>query len=311
MPSIEDIFIPHNARSAAFRAHKPGEIAFITNGLKRNGVVGFVRPMPQDRVFQFMGIVVSTFCEATVQLPPFIARGNGGSGLIVLEPRTSMSVGQLGYLAGYINTALRWRYSWYRQATAERIRRVILPSPKDSPQFKVREILPDVSKVSRLDWRFNFQPFVLDSIYRLEPGDYHNASALPPGDIPLVSCGTLENGINCFVKVPSDRIYNHRLTIAFNGNTLTAKYHPYSFAAKDDVAVCMPRSALELSTEILIQVMLDRERWRYSYYRKCFIEKLRRFSIMLPAKHGTIDEKAAETILESNPYWAVLKKRLT
>ena len=61
-----------------------------------------------------------------------------------------------------------------------------------------------------------------------------------------------------------------RLTIAFNGSTLAAKYHPYAFAAKDDVAVCFPKSKLRVTTELFIQVMLGREQWRFSYYRKCY-----------------------------------------
>ena len=103
MPRIEEVFIPHTAKSSGFRSYQSGMVAFVTNGFRFNGVLGFVKPRPKDRVFDFLGIVLSAFCEATVQMPPFIGRGNGGSGLIVLEPKSRMGAGDLGYIAAHIN----------------------------------------------------------------------------------------------------------------------------------------------------------------------------------------------------------------
>jgi type I restriction enzyme M protein len=93
-------------------------------------------------------------------------------------------------------------------------------------------------------------------------------------------------------------------------NTLTTKYHPYDFATKDDVAVCFPRKPWRLSTIVFVQLMMAREKWRYSYYRKCFMGKLRRQSVVLPAKGVNVDEDTIETIMESTTYWAALKPRL-
>jgi hypothetical protein len=144
MPRIDEVFTPHTARSVGFESYTKGEVAYITNGLRDNGIVGFVKPKPRDKVFAFAGIAVSAFCEATVQIPPFVARGNGGSGLMVLEPKVSLTADQLGFFAAYINTFLRWRFSWYRQASVERIRRLQIPDPKtaSSGSFPVKQLLP-------------------------------------------------------------------------------------------------------------------------------------------------------------------------
>jgi hypothetical protein len=193
-----------------------------------------------------------------------------------------------------------------------RIRRLQIPDPKSGDvTYNVRELMPTVSSATKGTWRATYSPVTLDSVYRLKAGDYHNASSLPSGDVPLVSCGDANNGIMAFVDVPQDRIYSHKLTIAFNGmNTLTAKYHPYRFAAKDDVAICEPREPRRLSTEVFIQLMLNRERWRYSYYRKCYMDKLKRFSIPLPVRDGEVDEDTMEAILAAHPYWQFIKTRL-
>jgi hypothetical protein len=313
MPTIEDIFQPHTASAAGFSNYPPGDVAFVTNGFRDNGVLGFVQPRSSDEVFDFLGIVLSAFCEATVQIPPFIARGNGGSGLIVLEPRKPMTAGELGYIAACINTSLKWRFNWYRQATVDRVRRLGVPTPTKRPvAFSVKTLLPAGSKTTRYaTWQPRFKPFPLDAMFELAAGDYHNASELPPGPIPLVSCGHTDNGIAGFVTVPEQHIYRNLLTIAFNGmNTLTTKYHPYDFATKDDVAICVPRKEWRIATLVFIQVMMARERWRYSYYRKCFMEKLKRQSVLLPAKAGEVDEDTIEIIMGSTAYWASLKERL-
>ena len=65
-------------------------------------------------------------------------------------------------------------------------------------------------------------------------------------------------------------------------NTLTAKYHPYEFAAKDDVAVCVPKCPLRLTTELFIQMMINRERC-VILSPKYFADELRRFTIQPPA----------------------------
>lgn len=144
MLRIDEVFTPHTARSVGLERYASGNVAYITNGLRDNGIVGFVKPKPRDKVFNRVGIVLSAFCEATVQIPPFIARGNGGSGLMVLEPKEPLTADQLGFVAAYINTFVSWRFSWYRQASVERIRRIKIPDPQScSGEFSVAKLLPE------------------------------------------------------------------------------------------------------------------------------------------------------------------------
>ncbi len=310
MKPIEELFFVHRARSHLFSDYSGGAVTYVGNGLGNNAVVGFVDPLPNDRVFHFVGIAVSAFCEATLQTPPFIACGRAGNGLVVLEPRAPMKVGQLAYFAAYINRALRWRFSWYWQTTAARLKRLLIPDeiPADVP-FDVMRILPKALETKRPGGQANLRLFSLSEIYNLVPGDFHDAANLKPGPIPLVSCGDLDNGIISYVAI-SDHVYQNRFTVALNGRPLTAKYHPYRFSAKDDVAVCVPCRGVELTTEMFILAMLNRERWRYSYYRKCYIDKLKRFPVPLPAKDGFIDEAAIRGMVEATPYWAYIKTHL-
>ena len=156
MPRIDDIFIVHTAKSTAFKDHDPGRIPFVTNGLANNGILGLVAAERADRVFNFDGICVSAFAEATPHVGPFIARGNGGSGLVVLEPKTPIGHHQLVQIAAFINAHVQWRFNWYRQVSASRLGAVSIPGEWPNVERSESNILPEPSGRSRHEWRLTF-----------------------------------------------------------------------------------------------------------------------------------------------------------
>jgi hypothetical protein len=308
MRRIDELFVLTRARSGLFSEYEAGDVPYIGNGLANNAVVGLVKPREGDRIFQERGIVVSAFAEATVQVPPFVACGRAGNGLTVLTPRETMSLAQLAYIAAYINRAIRWRFNWYRQTTVDRIK--FLRVPHEAPENLGFDLCAAMPRQEAIPTQHNLpelRPFVLNDLFELKAGEHHSIGHFPAGSTPIVSCGDANNGVAGFFSVDGP-VHREKLTISLNGqNTLTAKYHPYNFAAKDDVAVCTARNGLALSSVMYIQMMLSRERWRYSYYRKCFLDKLRRLSICLPTRNGLLDEVEMARVVESSAYWAYVR----
>lgn len=316
MVRLDELFTIHRARSRLFNEYTPGRVAYVSNGSESNGVVGFVEPQENDTVFEFTGIVVNAFsrtpnsCGARIQTPPFIASSRSGNGLLALEPQEPMTTQRLAYLAAYLNRVHGWRFTWYRQTTKERISGLPMPSEPQETPFPVVELLPPRAPRSVSIGALRLKPIPLGVLFDLRSGDYHAEGDLPPGEIPLVSCGDENNGVIAEVDAPDDDTYRDCLTIALNGGPLTTKYHPYRFAAKDDVAIASPKMPLRLTTLLFVQAMLNRERWRYSYYRKCFMDKLRRFEISLPATNqGELDEGAMASVVMETPYWEYLAPR--
>ena len=315
--TVSDLFVIHRAKSDVFTHYESGAVAYISNTSDDNGVVGFVDPRETDTVFNFTAIVVNAFsrtpnsCGARIQTPPFVASGRSGNGLLVLEPKRPMKIGELAHVAAYLNHVHGWRFTWYRQATKTRLQGLSVPDSPAEMEFPVASVLPCRSTNPPPSKRLKFRPVRLDAIFDLVRGDFHVQSHLARGALPLVSCGDEDNGVIAHVDAPDGRRHRNRLTIALNGRPLATKYHPYEFVAKDDVAVAIPRTPLRLTTLLFVQAMLNREKWRYSYYRKCFVDKLRRFVIDLPAgKSGEFDEGAMASVVEANPYWEFLKGRL-
>ena len=122
MKTIEDLFILHRAKSAPLDRYEPGPIPYLANSFSNNAVAAYVTPKPKDRVFHHNVIAMSAFGEATVQTPPFVAYGAAGTSLTILEPRHSMSFGQLAYAAAWLNIGARWRFNWYHLVPSEHSR---------------------------------------------------------------------------------------------------------------------------------------------------------------------------------------------
>lgn len=133
--------------------------------------------------------------------------------------------------------------------------------------------------------------FNIEEIFDLKSGDFHATKELDDGEVPLISCGDYHNGLVGYYDIPPANRYSNTITVAYNGQPLTAKFHPYSFGAKDDVAVLLPKSELQDKTLIYIASLFNHKSWRYSYGRKCFKAKLSQFNLDLPVNNeDEIDE---------------------
>ena len=121
MAKIKNLFNIENAKSKGYEHYEEGNIPFVTNGDYDNSIVGFVKPLEKDRVFEKASICLSSFCEATIQTPPFLPRGNGGSGLVVLVPKKEMTEEELYFYTAQINM-MKWKFRFSRMLIGRRIK---------------------------------------------------------------------------------------------------------------------------------------------------------------------------------------------
>lgn len=141
----------------------------------------------------------------------------------------------------------------------------------------------------------------------IETGHFHKSSALDEGNIPLISCSSLNNGVEGYFEIPLEKTYKHAITIASDGQPLATFYHYYTFAAKDNVMVCFAKEKLRFQTMLFIVMQLNRLRWRFSYGRKCYLNKKEKVKIYLPLKDdGKIDEDYIEYLVKKRRAWQTL-----
>jgi type I restriction enzyme M protein len=143
---------------------------------------------------------------------------------------------------------------------------------------------------------------LVSQLFKVKSGDFHAVKELEPGKIPLVSCGDTDNGVMGYFAVPVKKQYSNKITVAYNGSwPIMSKFHPYTFGAKDDVAVLLPIEPMSTLAQLHVAALLNRMTWRYSYGRKCFREKLEDVQLPVPTKTVgeklSIDEEAVQAVL--------------
>lgn len=301
LPNIENLFYIKRGKGGYIETFADGTTPLVSATTSNNGVARFVNDRPK---FKAPVITVERVTGAAfVQLIDFSTVPDD---ITVLIPKDKMQIEKLCAVAGIINSS-KWRFSYARKLTPTRLKKLVIPDNLTIiKSFKIRDMLPPRKPIRPDKLQIKHYGYLpITSLCHLHSGDYHNASALPDGKIPLVSCGETNNGIIGHYSIPLEKTYENTLTIAFNGSwPLLTKFHPYKFGAKDDVAVCIPKTPLKLSTLVYLQYVINRECWRYSYGRKCFREKLSNIKLKVPIKpDGTIDEDVIEQIVSNTSYW--------
>lgn len=129
MKQLNSIFDFQTARSGGVEDYATGPIPFVTSTELNNGVVAYVMPDDDDRVFIGPAIAISGLGYATVHLRHFLPKGNGGDSLTILKPKSTMTVEQLVSLAASFNALHKWRFSFGRKCSIGRLEGLRLPFP--------------------------------------------------------------------------------------------------------------------------------------------------------------------------------------
>lgn len=282
---LSDVFDFKNAKSKGFDDYEAGDVAFVTNGFRNNGIQGFVTPQKNDRVINYDAICISAFCEATVQKPNFLPRGNGGSGLLVLKPKKSMTTDDLFQIAAYINKAHSWKFSYGRMVNEERVKNLEI---KIDDTIKVKkslsQLVPKEHKYTTPPKSSKFASFNITKLFDLHRGDFHALDKLEKGKYPTVSRVAYDNGIVGFYERPKKAKVYPKGTLTVATTTGDAFVQLDDFISTDNVVILIPKVPLNLEEKFYIASMINRERWRVSYGRQCYKAIFSKTNIFLPVK---------------------------
>lgn len=146
----------------------------------------------------------------------------------------------------------------------------------------------------------------------IHKGSIHSLNVEDYGGIPVVSSSTENNGIMGFYDLDATwPRFENAISIASNSTPLTSFYHPYEFVPKDDVFVCIPPKEFPLETIFYSIVSLNSITWRFSYYRKAYLNKLGKISIYMPINStGDIDHAWIKREVEACVGWQQLKSTM-
>ncbi len=143
-------------------------------------------------------------------------------------------------------------------------------------------------------------------------GDCPPLTSMNIGNIPVITTSEVNNGIAEYYDVGESSIYEDKITISANGSSCKAFYHPYKFGAVGDVLVCQLKDDFDtLELKMFIASAINQSGWRFSYYRKCTEQKLKKdVKISLPSKNGKIDINYINNIIHNTVGFEQIKEYL-
>lgn len=287
---IIDIFEIHTAKSKSIDDYSIGDIPFVSNGSYNNGVIGYVEPFPNDKLFKKGTISVSAFCDAIVHYSTYLPRGNGGSGLIILEPKQLLTNEQLLTYAAIINSSLKWKYSYGRMVTKKRFEQEMIPIYDTYNLYfpNIESYIKEIKPVSKKQIQMDFVRIPIIKLFTLEHGDFHSIKDLALGDMPTVSRIDSNNGIVGLYEVPNGANIYKPLLLTVSTVTGDAFVQLHNFIATDNVVICTPIFEMRITTLFFIALSLNLEKWRWCYGRQCYKTKFSKTSIFMPLKNNII-----------------------
>jgi Type I restriction modification DNA specificity domain len=118
---VEDLFTIKTAKSKGNEDYDLGDIPYVSSTTVNNGVLKFVEPFDDDKVFDGNVICISGLGFATSQLNRFLPKGNGGDSATILIPKIKMTLNELIYYTALFNLLHSWRFSFGRKGNKARI----------------------------------------------------------------------------------------------------------------------------------------------------------------------------------------------
>ncbi|MEI6408985.1 MAG: N-6 DNA methylase [Bacteroidota bacterium] len=161
-----------------------------------------------------------------------------------------------------------------------------------------------------------YKTFRLNDLFEyINTGNFHVSGDLDEGNVPLISCKTIENGTEGRFDIDGNLLFSNCITIASDGSwPMSSFFHPYPFAAKDNVIICKPNNTLYQNGQLdykfilFITAQLNSQIWRFSYGRKCYLNKTSKIQIPLPVdENGQIALSILHKIVDSCQVWNDLK----
>lgn len=138
---ISELFDIAVAKSKSTDDYLEGLVPFVTNTELNNGVVRYIDPFEDDKVFEGPAICISGLGHATVHFRTFLPKGNGGDSCTILIPRNLLSKSALLYYAALFNTVHGWRFSFGRKASKRRLENLSMTPLHSECPIKLSEEL--------------------------------------------------------------------------------------------------------------------------------------------------------------------------
>ena len=227
---------------------------------------------------------------------------------LVLIPQKKLLQEELFQIAFQIRLN-KWKYRYGRQITPERLatQKISLIKSKLSYDKLSQKFLPEKSKKIKVLENKNVKLIKVNDLCNIQKKTALPQNALEENGTPYVTTTSKNNGISNFVnEEPNTKA--KCLTVALNGSVGETFFQFDDFITSGDNAVLTLKDQYNPYLLFYIGAMIKNHQWRYNYYRKLNLSKLKKMTIPTPYKNGNIDIDYIEKIAKNSYGFEELKK---
>lgn len=100
-----------------------------------------------------------------------------------------------------------------------------------------------------------------------------------PGNTAYITTTSYNNGIECFVDYPP-QYEGGVITVSKDGGNGDAFYQKYPFCGNEKVMILMPKNNLTEKELLFYTYLINQNKYKFAYGRKCSLERLRNLEIL-------------------------------
>lgn len=284
-----------------------GNNIIISSTGDNNGIYGFYHIENKYKAPFITIPSTGTIGQAFVQLFDCSVDDN----CLVLVPKKKLTIEQLFQIAFQIRLN-KWRYKYGRQITPLKVSKqeIILENVKVSFDKMIKELTPKEKPKQKIQENKNIQIMKVKDLC-----DIKKKTAIPQnamnlnGNIPYVTTTSMNNGVSQFTD-EEPNFKGKCLSVAMNGSVGEVFFQLDNFITSGDNAVLTMKNKYNPYLLLFIGALIKNHQWRYNYYRKMSLDKLKNLELPIPMKTGNIDLDYIEKIVKNSYGFEEVKQYL-
>lgn len=198
-----------------------------------------------------------------------------------------------------------------RQITPKRLaeQKIKLTKTKICYQDFCDRLIPKEKKKKEIEINKDIKWVKLSDLCNIEKKTAHPQNQMElNGNTPYVTTSSKNNGVSNFVnEKPNTKA--KCLTVALNGSVAETFFQFDDFITSGDNAVLRLKNDYNPYLLMFIGFMIEKQNWKYNYYQKLSLRKLKNFQIPIPFnKEGKINLRYIESLIKNSFGFDYLKK---
>jgi hypothetical protein len=286
---------------------KSGKTILISSSGEDNGVYGFF-DIPIKYKAPFITVPsTGTIGYAFLQEKDCCVNDD----VLILNAKEKLTKTQLLQVVYQIRKN-KWKYSYGRKIIPERLSKqiIVIEDINIDAELLTNSLIPKIIPKKKIKENRNIKLLRVLDLCKIE-----RKNALPQnainlrGNIPYVTTSLKNNGVTAFVdEMPNTE--SKCISVALNGSVGEVFFQAYAFITSGDNAVLRLKAEYNPYLLIYIGALIKKHQWRYNYYSKMSLDKLKNLKLPIPFKNDEIDFDYIESIVKNSYGYMELKAYL-